>query len=184
MEFHPLYDKQDLFPLYSSEISFFADSYWGSDAYHHHIQRSTLPVVATDLPITPLPSLPIPPPPSPVPSSSSHSTIRHVDSNRWLVGDLVYIPAAQWFEPAKLYRYPHSEKMFLSAHVIKRTHKQVTLHVPALARDITRGFGFMEVSLTSIHHRTHLFQRTVSPRGQGDDWLLLSTPQDLIRFFT
>jgi hypothetical protein len=167
---------EEPFPLYSSEISFLADSYWGSDAYHHHLQRSSLPQAPVSLP-----SLPIPPPPSSAHLSSSHMTSRHVDGNRWLVGDLVYIPASQWFEPAKLYRCPHAEKMFLTANVIKRTKKQVTLHVPALDQDITRGFGFMEVCCSPTPPPLTFFQRTVS--SKGNDWLLLWTPQDLIRYF-
>jgi hypothetical protein len=153
---HPSDERQDPFPLYSSDISFLADSYWGSDAYHHHIQRSTLPQpagIATDLSLSSFSSFPISvtatPPSPPLFSSSSRGTIRPVElTKRWLVGDLVYIPAAQWFEPKRLFRYPHAEKMFLTARIIKRTPKQVTLQVPALGRDLTRGFGFMEVCPT------------------------------------
>lgn len=151
------YEESSSFPTatYYSDISFVADSYWGSDAYHRHLSRyskvsqllsrhsqvfidnttSTSSVVSCSL------------------SSSSNFLIQQhpssgvVIQNRWLVGDIVYIPASQWFESEMLSQYPLSMKMFIQAYIIKRTPKQVVLHLSAFNKDITRGFTFMEVIL-------------------------------------
>jgi hypothetical protein len=139
-------------PLYSSDISFIGDSFWGSRAYHRHLTRSSLrlawlrPEIERLSPLTRPPSLPLPVPTTtstvmvPVPPHPTRTV------NNWLVGDAVYIPASRWFEPERLYAYPASVKMVLVARITKRTLKQVTLDIPALGKEFTRGFSFMEVS--------------------------------------
>jgi hypothetical protein len=156
-------DRLDCPPLYSSDISFVGDSYWGSIAYHRLLGRSL--TLLRPLPDRSSPLL-FPPPTSIIAPLVPAHPIKPV--NNWLVGDVVYIPASQLFEPERLYAYPASVMMVLIAHITKRTLKQVTLYIPALGKDCVRGFAFMEVSHLSLLLTVNdVCLRELSPRKNG-----------------
>jgi hypothetical protein len=138
-----------------NEISFQANSYWGSTSYHSGIPKPTHSLLK----------------PSERESTSSISLIpRYSDriTSKWLVGDLVYVPLSIWFEPDKLYALPIASQAYLQAHVLKRTAKQVTLFFPALRKDFVRGFAFMEVHSHTCHNLIYSPENSTRSRQRFD----------------
>lgn len=152
----------------SNEISFIADTYWGSDEYHRGILKSELALneqqdkeinSGLQTNVTNIKNS----------TSSLHNITKPVSFSllndnltksqktktlKWLVGDQILIPLELWQESNTILKeLSRSEEnkiqsdIYLWASIIKRTPKQVTFYVPSLEESYKRGLSFMEVNI-------------------------------------